>query len=83
MFGPPKREVDVKRPFPGHDEGATLPGSPGITETRVLVSEVWVEEVVRYHRGKAPNAPFLNSIGAPSSPVVLWVTEHNQNQGQG
>jgi len=44
--GPPKRVVDVKRPPPGHDEGATLPDSPGITETRVLVIEVWVEEVV-------------------------------------
>lgn len=50
-FGPPKRVIGVKRSPPGHDEGATLPGSPGINEVRVLVIEVWVEEVVLNHPG--------------------------------
>lgn len=50
-FDPPKWAVDVKRPLPGHDERATLSGSPGINETRVLVIEVWVEAVVVNHPG--------------------------------
>lgn len=57
-FSPPKRVVGVKRSPPGHDEGATLPDSPGISETRVLVIEVSVEEVVSNHPGFVPYAPF-------------------------